>query len=60
MAEDAMIAGGQLQIRAIGLWKPWADAPLDRILNPHLLLGLFIQAEQIIRESESRTEEVDV
>lgn len=60
LAEDAMIAGGQLQIRAVGLWKPWADAPLDRVLNPHLLLGLFLRVDEIIRESESQSEEADV
>ncbi|WP_020475281.1 DUF6585 family protein [Zavarzinella formosa] len=48
LAEDAIIAGGQLQIRAKGLWKPWADAPLDRVLNPHILLALFLLADDIV------------
>ena len=47
LAEDAMVAGGQLQIRAKGLWKPWADAPLDRVFNPHILLALFLVADDI-------------
>lgn len=47
LAEDAMIAGGQLQIRAKGLWKPWADAPLDRVFNPHILLALFLTADDV-------------
>ena len=59
-AEDAMIAGGQLQIRARGLWKPWADAPLDRVLNPHLLLALFVLAESIVPPTDGPSEERDV
>lgn len=60
LAEDAMIAGGQLQFRAVGLWKPWADAPLDRVLNPHILLALFLKAEDIIRNAETLSEGTDV